>query len=862
MSFRRCAMSTKIHFRKGDPCDHCGSTSGRCTRTEDGLYFCLAADPSPGWYGLGPTPHPDFRMFRLEGTALPQIPPEERARLDAEAAARNEAARAAKLAEWLERVGGESAMRPLTEGKFSRHSNPTSAPELHRHLFGDRVIYPGRELYESLGARWIDRSGFKDAVTAGGWRWAFPMLRGDGGPREAAAWHLRSAARKDNKLFVAGHGLFVPTHSPGVMFDSPRMWVGGPQWHDATPMWTVEGAADTLAAALMGQRAIGRPSNLTGAEDLAEYLKRHVRRDLWAPHPNTPDAPMLLVVAENDAKYSKAEELIWAGRDGAIVTAHRLAQMLGVPVGWALPPRHVNGAWVKDLRDYVTNSARALGRLDPRTLGYPLSRELADRAASGGQLGGVSRPGDPAPPMPPVTLDALCDDKDRQEWWDRHDAERSRKQARSLFAGTLLKGVSQPAADPAPAPASAQPRPAETIRQRKAREKRERAERLAVQREERRQAQIQAQLDEQARHQAEARRAWLDSRTPEQLAEMERSREQERLRDEAQRVARRRAMLTYEEVRRITDRLERDRPEYCPDCGRRSFFASRDSQEGFTGRLRCRTNGCPGCMQDKRVANAVRLANTLLLDVPAGRRVSTGKRSIWRGGMPRDRDEAAKLPFFVGKRYVGMVPRRCLPAIRKAILRSAARLGVLNPGFAWVAADDGEHLHVFSQVPFKDNLGRAAAEMDPHRAAEWAAQACAEAPGGGGRERRFAYAGCWRYDGEKVRKFRRLHLARSQAELRDLAEEAGADVRQAARGGQCQPLDGGLFFRNDDLKLDGAAIPTPDWRELLRRLSVPADLDGICEHVVSTAAGTARVGIDGVEPGRAVYVGDDWTPWD
>jgi hypothetical protein len=115
-------------------------------------------------------------------------------------------------------------------------------------------------------------------------------------------------------------------------------------WRDSVgPIFIVEGASDVLAMCAAGLTAIGRYSNVGGAEMLAELL-RSVDREI-------------IVMGENDAK----PDGLWPGRDGAETVARKLANALGRPVRVTYPP---DGA--KDVRAWLTDPARAEAAWDAR----------------------------------------------------------------------------------------------------------------------------------------------------------------------------------------------------------------------------------------------------------------------------------------------------------------------------------------------------------------------------------------------------------------------------------------------------------------------------------------------------------------
>ena len=138
--------------------------------------------------------------------------------------------------------------------------------------------------------------------------WAFPEV--DGGGR-VVGLSLRSERGRKWGATGGKRGLTLAEDVPGA----------------AGPWLLVEGASDTAAAGALGLRAIGRPSNTGGVDELAERLV---------------DEDALLVLGERDEKEGGA----WPGKAGAIATAEKLAAAWGRPVRWSLVP---NGC--KDLRD-------------------------------------------------------------------------------------------------------------------------------------------------------------------------------------------------------------------------------------------------------------------------------------------------------------------------------------------------------------------------------------------------------------------------------------------------------------------------------------------------------------------------------
>ena len=127
--------------------------------------------------------------------------------------------------------------------------------------------------------------------------------------------------KKADKKFVAGgkRGLTLPAGSR----------------ERAGAAFIVEGPTDFLAMTAAGLLAVGRPSCSGGGKHLAAFLAEWVGE--------------IHIVGENDRKSNDD----WPGRDGARSLAKILAEKLGRPVKWTLPPDDV-----KDVREWLTAEAR------------------------------------------------------------------------------------------------------------------------------------------------------------------------------------------------------------------------------------------------------------------------------------------------------------------------------------------------------------------------------------------------------------------------------------------------------------------------------------------------------------------------
>jgi hypothetical protein len=107
---------------------------------------------------------------------------------------------------------------------------------------------------------------------------------------------------------------------------------------DPGPILLVEGGSDVAAALTMRICAIGRPSNNGGVALLADLLDQ------------TDAGRQIVVIGERDEKPDGR----WPGKEGAIGTATKLAEILDRSISWSLPPDNA-----KDMRAWL-NAAPAV----------------------------------------------------------------------------------------------------------------------------------------------------------------------------------------------------------------------------------------------------------------------------------------------------------------------------------------------------------------------------------------------------------------------------------------------------------------------------------------------------------------------
>jgi hypothetical protein len=315
---------------RGRPCPLCERTDG-CSIGHDGLVLCRRREgEQPGFVCLGPAKaDSQWTAYRREGDPVLQ---------DGDRRPR------AKLSEnglnW--RARAETLARNLT---------PTLAAELAGIL------------------------GLPVAVLS-----EMPLLGFCcNGPFEAECWTFPEV---DSAGRVIG---LTCRHRDG----SKRAWPGGhrgltapARWREREgPVYSPEGQSDTLCLTALGLAAIGRPSNMAGAESLAGLLR------------SVPRERPIIVLGEFDPKPIGD----WPGRDGAVKVAGELAARLGRPVVWAMPP---DGA--KDTRAWCERR-----KLDPTCA--DAWQDAAEQFAGALKLREV-RPGDvkPAPAFRWEPLDSAA----------------------------------------------------------------------------------------------------------------------------------------------------------------------------------------------------------------------------------------------------------------------------------------------------------------------------------------------------------------------------------------------------------------------------------------------------------------------
>ncbi len=200
----------------------------------------------------------------------------------------------------------------MTDDRLGKLAETTGVP-----VAAWAKLSPGWADKETLKAMRAGGAGWADAPPDGAW--AIAEHDGDG---RTIGLTLRAEDGRKGAPAGGKRGVVVPTN----LHQLPD------------PVLIVEGASDVAACCAMNLAAVGRPSNLGGAEQVADLL----------------DGRAVLVVGERDGKPDGK----WPGRDGAKAVAKQLAGRWGESVQWALTPPDT-----KDVRAWLTG--KLAGGLNP-----------------------------------------------------------------------------------------------------------------------------------------------------------------------------------------------------------------------------------------------------------------------------------------------------------------------------------------------------------------------------------------------------------------------------------------------------------------------------------------------------------------
>lgn len=320
-------LSTYTRAGKSSPCPICGKMA-RCSRTDDGLYFCWEARADAmNFRHLGAAKgDPRFHLFRLATDPL------FRSNGTGGAAAPQEEGRGKEI---HEKPARSDLLGRAQE--YARASTPGSILAFSEHL---GLPVEAMEALHLLGV-WQD--------TRYGRCWSWPALDGQG--NVVGIW--RRSATVTKRL---GQG-----HSGGLIPN--RLWE-----EMEGPVFITEGTSSVCALHALGLASIGVHTAGFGAEMLAEMLGS-VRAER-----------SIIVLADRDEKPNGDRP----GLDGARKLTCELAGLLKRDLHWSYPPDHAKDSreWVqaiyRDGRTPVDWSAARLTFLDGLALQSVIHQPISE----------------------------------------------------------------------------------------------------------------------------------------------------------------------------------------------------------------------------------------------------------------------------------------------------------------------------------------------------------------------------------------------------------------------------------------------------------------------------------------------------
>lgn len=306
--------------RSGFPCPVCGGVTDCRTSLLTGGVHCRRAnkaDPPVGWR-YAKDDAAGFGMFFRDDVDHDPITNEARERIKAsEERKRSEPPAVGELP-----TAGGSAFERIARDVITLGGDVLDA-------LAARLCLP-LGVFGFLGVGWLPSDDFNRPAAV------FPETNASG---QVVGYTLRYA--DGSKRNHGGRGLSIPA----------GFWLRGSE-----TVYLCEGASDTLALTAMGLRAIGRPSDRAGVDQLIAVLRI------------LPSDTQFIVVGENDQKADGRHP----GREGAEYVAKRLADAREVNpcsgrVGWVLPPTGVKDsrAWIVEheaaIRDEKATTLREIG---------------------------------------------------------------------------------------------------------------------------------------------------------------------------------------------------------------------------------------------------------------------------------------------------------------------------------------------------------------------------------------------------------------------------------------------------------------------------------------------------------------------
>lgn len=292
----------------GHPCEICGGKD-KCSRGSSGLIFCGRREgPQCGYVDLGKCDKdPMWNLYRQEGD--PHLNDHQRTpRFDTNKVHKN------GKGDGDNHASGDGEPKSTQWDEKAKHFAAKRSPADLTNLAAELKL-PERALscIPNIGRHQDD----------GGTCYTFPEVNGHG---YTVGISRRYVGGRKMAMAKSKRGLIVPT-----------------DWKPKnTPLFIVEGASDVAAFNALGIPAIGRPSNMTGADDIATLLDQ-----------SGLDSCVVVVLGEYDPKPDGK----WPGLDGCKKVSGELAKLLGdkFVIRWMMPP---DGA--KDIRRWAIDQ-----NLDP-----------------------------------------------------------------------------------------------------------------------------------------------------------------------------------------------------------------------------------------------------------------------------------------------------------------------------------------------------------------------------------------------------------------------------------------------------------------------------------------------------------------
>jgi hypothetical protein len=196
-------------------------------------------------------------------------------------------------------------------------------------------------------------AGYDDYCDA----YTFPMYGGDG---KLCGIRRRWLNGDKNSVGGSDNGLFLPANYDHMAQPVPEgVCEGG-----TAPLVLLmpEGPTSAAAAADLGFRAVGRPSNTGGAKQILQLLRRHPKQDV------------VILADDEGTKWTKGNppRPFWPGWEGALQLARDIC--MECERLWVVKVLDRQGAKVKDLRKFLQdggNRAVFNAQVHRTVLGWP-----------------------------------------------------------------------------------------------------------------------------------------------------------------------------------------------------------------------------------------------------------------------------------------------------------------------------------------------------------------------------------------------------------------------------------------------------------------------------------------------------------